>query len=79
MNKKIKINMILNALKGIISLAFPLISFPYISRILGIEQLGQYNFANSFCTYFILLAGLGISTYAIRECSKVKDNKEEFE
>lgn len=73
--KSMKINMILNAIKSVMAIIFPLISFPYISRILGVETIGRYNFATSIISYFILLSGLGINTYAIRECSKLRDNK----
>ena len=63
----LKINMILNAIKGIMGILFPLISFPYVSKILGVVNLGKYNFSSSVINYFILFAGLGISTYAISE------------
>ena len=57
------------------NLAFPVITFPYASRILQPEGIGKINFANSIISYFILIASLGISTYATRECAKIRDNK----
>lgn len=60
------------------NLAFPIITFPYASRILMPEGIGQVNFANSIVQYFILIAGLGISSYAIREASKVRENNQLF-
>ena len=74
----IKLNMLLNAVKGLMSILFPLITFPYISRILGVNNLGKYNFANSIINYYVLLAGLGIATYAIREGSRIRTKKDEF-
>lgn len=74
MKKSLKLNMVLNAVKGILGVIFPLISFPYVSRILGEERLGQYGFAASVVSYFILFAGLGIGTYAIREGAALRDN-----
>lgn len=68
--------MFLNAIKGIMGILFPLISFPYASKILGVDNLGKYGFANSIVSYFILFADLGITTYAIRECAKVRSDKE---
>ena len=59
-----KKNMLLNAIKGIMSLMFPLITFPYISRVLGVENIGRVNFSNSVVSYFILLGGFGITSYA---------------
>lgn len=73
--KSIKANIVLNALKGAFSILFPLISFPYISRILGVTNIGRYNFASSIINYFLLIAGLGISTYAIREGTKYRNEK----
>lgn len=74
--KSIKKNSVLSFIKAIVSLVFPLITFPYASRILGVERIGQVNFSNSIINYFVLLAGLGISSYAIREGAKIRDNKE---
>lgn len=73
-NNSIKINMILNMLKGIMSILFPLISFPYISKVLGVDNIGKYNFASSIVSYFVLIAGLGITTYAIREGTKYRES-----
>lgn len=75
----IKLNAILNIIKTLSSIIFPLITFPYISRVLQPENIGKINFATSFVTYFTLIASLGISTYAIRECSLVKNKKEDLE
>lgn len=77
--KNIKINSVLNLLKTISSILFPFITFPYISRILQPENIGKINFSSSFVSYFTLLATLGITTYAIRECSAVKNDKQKLE
>ncbi len=73
--KSIKINAILNALKTVLGILFPMITFPYVSRILQVDGIGLYNFSNSIVSYFLLLAGLGISTYAIREGVKYREDK----
>lgn len=78
MEKSLKKNTILNIIRTCCSIMFPLITFPYISHILQPESLGKVNFAQSFVSYFILIAGLGISTYAIRECAVVKSDKEKL-
>jgi len=70
------INAILNTLKTTLGVVFPLITFPYVSRILQVEKIGVYNFSLSITSYFVLLAGLGISTYAIREGTQYRGNKE---
>lgn len=75
-DKSIKINMILNGIRGLLGVIFPLITFPYVSKILGTENIGKYNFASSIISYFVLLAALGINAYAIREGARLRENKE---
>ena len=76
--KSIKFNFIMNVVLTISSVVFPLITFPYITRILLPEGTGKIAFANSIVTYFTLFSMLGIPTYGIRACAKVRDNKEQL-
>lgn len=76
--KSIKINAILNGLRSALNLIFPLITFPYVSRILSVDGMGIYNFSNTYINYFALLAGLGVSTYAVREGAKYRDDREKI-
>ena len=76
--KSMKENAILNALRTLAGIVFPLITYPYISRVLGADNLGKINFANSIVSYFSLLAALGISSYAIREGGAIRDDKNKF-
>ena len=78
LERSLKKNALLNMIKTISSILFPLITFPYVSRVLMPENVGKVNFASSFISYFSLIASLGITTYAIRECSAKKKNKEEL-
>lgn len=71
----IKRNTIYNAINTIAGILFPLIVFPYTSRVLQPENIGKVSFATSYVAYFALIATLGIRTYAIRECSAVRYNK----
>lgn len=77
--KSIKINAILNSIKSILSIVFPLITFPYVTRILGVDNLGAVTYAQAIVSYFSLFAGLGISTYAVREGAKIRDDSAEFQ
>ena len=77
-NKSIKVNFLMNAFLTMSSFIFPLLTFPYISRVLLPEGTGKISFANSFIQYFILFAGLGIPTYGVRACAKVRDDKEKL-
>ena len=78
MSKSIKNNTILNAIKTLASIIFPIITFPYVNRVLLPDNVGKVNFAVSFVSYFALIASLGISTYAVRICSTNKESKEEL-
>ncbi len=71
-------NTIFNAIKSASSIIFPLITFPYASRVLQTEAIGKVNFGNSVVNYVSLLATLGITTYAVRECAKVRDDKQQL-
>ena len=75
MERSMKKNAVLMVAKTLLSLIIPLVTFPYISRVLQVNAIGQYNFANSIVSYFLLISGLGISTYAIREVAKVRENR----
>ena len=74
----LKKNFIMNAILTMSSFIFPLITFPYVSRILGPAGNGKVSFATSFVSYFLLIAQLGIPTYGIRACAKVRDSKEDL-
>lgn len=77
--KSLALNAFLNSLRSVLNIIFPLITFPYVSRKLTVEGIGIYNFSSSIVSYFLLVAALGISTYAIREGAKYRDNKEKIE
>ena len=77
--KSIKLNSIFNILRQVCAMLFPIITFPYVSRILQSENYGKVNFVNSVVSYFILLASLGINSYAIREGSPLRKNKQQFQ
>lgn len=78
MNKKqvsIKANMVLNAIKTVLNLLFPLITAPYVARILHVENIGIYSFATSFVSYFIIISSSSVELYAIREGSPIREEK----
>ena len=68
----------MNAVLTVSSFIFPLITFPYVSRILLPEGIGKVAMANSVITYFCLLARLGIPIYGIRACARVRDDKQQL-
>lgn len=77
-NKSLRINFLMNALLTMSSFIFPLITFPYISRILLPVGSGKISFATSFVQYFNMFAQLGIPVYGIRICAQVRDNRKEL-
>lgn len=78
MHSELKKNTLYNLIRAGAQIIFPLITFPYISRVLSTENIGKINFGNSIISYVSLIASLGVSTYAIRECSRVKNEKDKL-
>ena len=74
----VKFNFIMNFILTVSSIIFPMITFPYISRVLLPEGNGKIAFVNSVATYFTMFASLGIPTYGIRVCAGIRDNKEKL-
>lgn len=78
MAKSIKSNFIYNIIHTVSGLLFPLITFPYASRVIMAEGIGQVHFFTSIISYVVLFTNLGIPTYAIREIARVRDNQKEL-
>ena len=75
--RSLKVNAALNVIKQCSTVVFPLITYPYISRVLGTDNFGRVNFASSIVEYGIVLAALGIPSYVVREGAKVRNNERE--
>ena len=78
MAKSVKANYLFNLMNSASQLLFPLITFPYASRIMMADGIGQVNFFQSIISYISLFTCLGIPMYAIREVAKVRDNPEKM-
>ena len=74
MAKSVKANYLFNLINSASQLLFPLITFPYASRIMMADGIGQVNFFQSIISYISLFTCLGIPMYAMREVAKVRDN-----
>ena len=74
----IKKNFAYSSILTISSYLFPLITYPYVTRVLGVEKIGICNFVDSIIHYGILFSMLGIGTVAIREIAQVKSDKEKL-
>lgn len=76
--KSIKKNLIYQFSYQFLILVIPFIISPYLTRILGKENLGVYSYVNSIAFYFVIFAMLGIANYGTRAISMVKDNELEL-
>ena len=75
MAKSVKKNYIYNLTYQILIMIVPLITTPYLSRVLGAEAIGIYSYTLSITTYFILFGSLGVAMYGQREIAYVQDDK----
>ena len=69
-------NSIFNFIKTFSGVAFPVITFTYSARILGVDGVGQVNFAKSIITYFTMFALLGMNHYGTREAAKLREDQD---
>ena len=75
MKKSIAKNYIYNLIYQMLTILLPLITTPYLSRVLGAESIGIYGYTISIVTYFILFGTLGVSMYGQREIAYKADDK----
>lgn len=75
-NNKISTNYLLNMMYNILTIIVPLVTTPYVSRVLGAEGVGIYSYCLSIQTYFIIAGTLGIPTYARRAVAVTRNDKD---
>lgn len=75
MAQSITKNALYNVLLNVAAVIFPLITAPYISRVLEPDGVGLFNFSNIYAGYFAMVAMLGIPTYGVREVAKLREDK----
>ena len=76
MKNNIRINVIVNIIRTLVLTLLSFITFPWVCRYLGEAVVGTYTWANTFVAYFLILAKIGIPNLAVRECVKVRHDKE---
>lgn len=74
MAQSVKVNYILNLINTGTQMLFPLITFPYICRVIEADGIGQINFFQSIISYISLFTCLGIPMYAIREIARDRND-----
>jgi O-antigen/teichoic acid export membrane protein len=72
----LKKNVAYNTVLTVSNVAFPIVTTPYVSRILGVENIGIVNFATTYASYFALFVALGIPMYGMREIAKQNNSPE---
>lgn len=77
MNKTVKIrtNFFYSSFITVANYLFTFITYPYVSRVLGVDKIGAVNFVDSVVNYFIMLSMMGIGIIGIREVAKFKQDK----
>ena len=73
--KSITKNYIYNLIYQILTILLPLVTTPYLSRVLGAENIGIYSYTFSITTYFIIFGNMGISLYGQREIAYLQNDK----
>lgn len=73
--KSIKKNYMYNLAYQVLTLITPLITTPYLSRVLGADGIGTYSYVESISSYFVLFATLGLTTFGQREISYVQEDR----
>lgn len=76
--RSVKFNVLMNMILSTSSFLFPLITVPYVSRLLGPDGLGLVGWAQTFVSYFAVIASLGIGNYGIREVAKVRNDPQKL-
>ena len=74
----IRANVIINLIRTLTMTILSFLTYPYITRALGDQVFGLYSWANAFVYYFLVLAKISIPNVAIRECAKVRGDKEKL-
>lgn len=77
-NISIKQNFIYNFSYQILTFIIPLITTPYVSRVLSAEGIGRYSYSYSIAYYFVMFIMLGISNYGNRTVASLKNNKKDL-
>lgn len=70
----VKFNAVMNTLLTASSMLVSLITVPYVTRVLSVEGYGDVTFAQSLSTWLSALCLVGVGTYGIRECARVRDD-----
>ena len=71
-------NFIYSSILTVSKYLFPLIVYPYVSRTLGLSNIGIVNFVDNLVNYFVFISMMGITTVGVREIAAVRSNQQEL-
>lgn len=74
----LKKNFIYSSILTVSNYLFPLIVYPYISRTLGLSNIGVVNFVDNLVNYFVLISMMGITTVGVREIAAAHKNRKKL-
>ena len=78
MNKKVFSNFLYQASYQLLLILMPIITIPIVSRALGPSGIGVYQYVYSIVSYFVLVAGLGLQNYGVREIAIVRSDRQKL-
>ena len=70
----LKKNIAISTVYQVLLIILPIITAPYVARVLGPDQSGIYDYTNSIQTYFAMFAALGTASYGAREIARVRND-----
>lgn len=73
----LKRNFFYSALLTVANYLFPLITYPYVSRVLGVTGIGACNFVDNIINYFLVFSTMGISVLGVREIAAAREDREQ--
>ena len=76
--KSIKLNSVIYSIKSVVTVLIPMVTLPYVLRVLGVINVGRYNFVRSIISYFSLFAAFGMGDYGKRDGAVIRNDRKKF-
>ena len=73
-----KKNFVYHSVYQLFAIAIPLITTPYVARVLGAESIGLYSYSHAIAYYFVMFIMLGLNNYGNRTIAFVRDDKKKL-
>lgn len=73
----LKKNLVYNFLLSISQVLVPLVSIPYVARILDPAGIGRVSFIDSFSYYMLVIAEIGLGVYGTRAIARLRQDPQQ--